>query len=116
MVNGPDGPVTAQAPITFRDGSGPAGAIEFHLAVANLITPLLVASEPIIVMVHGPGAHVSPVWFSASFPLPSVRKHFDRRHKTGRGGVVARSCRAGAGSSGEVRSYQGPWLPNISKV
>jgi transcriptional regulator len=75
IVNGPDGPVTAQAPITFRDGSGAAGAVEFHLAVANLITPLLAPGEPITVMVHGPGAHISPVWFTASFPVPSSERN-----------------------------------------
>jgi len=32
IVNGPDGPVTAQAPITFRQGDNAAGAVEFHLA------------------------------------------------------------------------------------
>lgn len=35
IENGPDGPdvpVTAQAPITFRQGDNAAGAVEFHLA------------------------------------------------------------------------------------
>ena len=32
IVNGPNGPVTAQAPITFRQGDNAAGAVEFHLA------------------------------------------------------------------------------------
>ncbi len=68
MANGADGPAVAQAPITFRDGAAAAGAIEFHLARANPIAPLLAAGNPITVMVHGPGAHISPVWFTASFP------------------------------------------------
>jgi len=75
MANGNDGPVVAQAPITFREGISAAGAIEFHLAVANPITSLLVAGAPITVMIHGPGAHVSPVWFTASFPEPSSERN-----------------------------------------
>ncbi|WP_076070926.1 FMN-binding negative transcriptional regulator [Sphingomonas montana] len=75
IANGPDGPVTAQAPLTFRDGSGAAGAVEFHLAIANPITDRLASGEPITVMVHGPGAHVSPTWFSASFPTPTSERN-----------------------------------------
>lgn len=75
IVNGSDGPVTAQAPITFRKGSGAAGAVEFHLAAANLITPLLASGAPITIMVHGPGAHISPAWFTASFPVPSSERN-----------------------------------------
>lgn len=42
--------------------------------MANPITPLLASDEPITVMVHGPGAHISPVWFTATFPLPSSER------------------------------------------
>lgn len=67
MVNGPDGPIVAQAPITFRSGSAAAGAIEFHLATINRIAAFLAPGTPITVMVHGPGAHVSPTWFTETF-------------------------------------------------
>lgn len=75
MTNGTGGPVVAQAPTTFREGIGAAGAIEFHLAVANPITTLLAPGEPITVMIHGPGAHISPLWFTASFPEPSSERN-----------------------------------------
>jgi len=64
---GEDAPVVAQAPITFRAGANPAGAIEFHLALANRITSHLPEGKRLTVVVHGPGAQVSPRWFTASF-------------------------------------------------
>ena len=67
MVNADDGPVVGQAPLTFRKGRDPAGAVEFHLARANRIGALLMPGTPITVMVHGPGAAISPSWFTASF-------------------------------------------------
>lgn len=67
MVNGPDGPTVAQAPITFRSGIAAAGAIEFHLATANPIASHLAPGVPVTVMAHGPGAHVSPTWFIETF-------------------------------------------------
>jgi transcriptional regulator len=67
MVNGDDGPIVGQAPLTFRNGRDPAGAIEFHLARANRITASLLPGTPITVLVQGPGAAISPSWFTASF-------------------------------------------------
>lgn len=67
MANGDDGPQVAQAPITFRTGQRAAGALEFHLARANPISPSLTPGAPITVMVHGPGAAISPKWYTASF-------------------------------------------------
>jgi len=67
MVNGDDGPIVGQAPLTFRTGRAPAGAIEFHLARANRISALLMPGTPITVLVQGPGAAISPSWFTVSF-------------------------------------------------
>lgn len=67
-TNGPDGPLAAHAPMTFRDGPTPAGALEFHLARINPIAGLLAPGTPITVLFQGPGAAVSPTWFHASFP------------------------------------------------
>lgn len=68
MVNGAHGPAVGLAPLTYRDGRNPAGAIEFHLALANSITPLMAPGTPITVLVQGPGAGISPSWYESSFP------------------------------------------------
>lgn len=68
LVNASHGPLVAHAPITFRPGRNPAGAIEFHLAAANEITSQLAPGTPVTVVLNGPGAAVSPAWFTASFP------------------------------------------------
>lgn len=70
MTNDDDGPRVAQAPLTYRSGRQPAGAIEFHLAKANPIAPLMVQGAPVTILVNGPGAPISPSWYSASFPHP----------------------------------------------
>ena len=67
-VNSSDGPLAAHAPMTFRDGLRPAGAVEFHLAKINPTAALLAPGTPITVLFQGPGAAVSPTWFHASFP------------------------------------------------
>ena len=72
MVNTPDGPALAQAPLTFREGSTPAGALEFHLAKANPIAVHMLPDVPITILLQGPGAHISPSWYSASFPTPDA--------------------------------------------
>lgn len=72
MVNTPDGPALAQAPITFREGAGPAGALEFHLAKANPIAAHMLSDVPVTILVQGPGAHISPSWYSASYPTPDA--------------------------------------------
>lgn len=70
MVNTPDGPALAQAPLTFRESTRPAGALEFHLAKINPVAAYMLPDVPIAVFLQGPGAHVSPSWFSASYPTP----------------------------------------------
>lgn len=72
LVNTPDGPAVAQAPITFRESSAPAGALEFHLAKANPIAGHMLPDVPVTILVQGPGAHISPSWFSASYPTPDA--------------------------------------------
>jgi len=67
LVNGDDGPLVAQAPLTFRPSQRPAGAVEFHLAKANPIAASLSNDVPISIFVQGPGAAISPTWFTASF-------------------------------------------------
>ena len=42
LVNGVKWPAVAQAPMTFRNGATAAGAVEFHLAIANPIAGDLV--------------------------------------------------------------------------
>jgi predicted FMN-binding regulatory protein PaiB len=67
LVNGNEGPLVAQAPLTFRTGCSPAGAVEFHLALINPITEVMTPDIPILVSVQGPGAAISPSWFTASY-------------------------------------------------
>ncbi|WP_207462218.1 FMN-binding negative transcriptional regulator [Azospirillum sp. SYSU D00513] len=67
-ANGDEGPIVAQAPLTFRHGRNAADAVEFHLARANQIAASMTPGTPITVVVHGPGAAISPSWFTASFP------------------------------------------------
>lgn len=74
IVNGDEGPVTAQAPVTFRHGRDPAGAIEFHLALANAIAGSMTVGTPVTVLVQGPGAAISPSWFNASFPTKNSNR------------------------------------------
>ncbi|MEZ0470069.1 FMN-binding negative transcriptional regulator [Luteimonas salinilitoris] len=68
IVNGNSGPAVALAPLSYRKGSSPSGAIEFHLALANDITPLMEVDTPVTVLIQGPGAAISPSWYDASFP------------------------------------------------
>lgn len=70
MANDSDGPKVAQAPLTYRSGRKPSGAIEFHLAKANPIASLMVLGAPVTILVNGPGAPISPSWYSASYPHP----------------------------------------------
>jgi len=67
-ANAPDGPINAHAPLTFRQEAAGNGAVEFHLANENPIIPHLQNGVNITITVNGPGAHVSPNWYSASFP------------------------------------------------
>lgn len=67
LANGNKGPLIAQAPLTPRIGTSSAGAVEFHLARANPIAEALVPGAPITILVQGPGAAVSPSWYTASF-------------------------------------------------
>ncbi len=71
LVNGSNGPLVAQAPLTPRMGESPAGAVEFHLALANPISETLVPDVPVTVLVQGPGAAISPSWYTASFEGPT---------------------------------------------
>ena len=71
LVNGVKWPAVAQAPMTFRNGATAAGAVEFHLAIANPIAGDLVRGAPITIHVHGFGTSISPAWYTASFPTPS---------------------------------------------
>ena len=72
LVNSPNGPATAQAPLTFRPGAGPAGAVEFHLAKANPIAGHMLPDVPVTILLQGPGAHISPSWYAASYPTPDA--------------------------------------------
>jgi len=67
-VNGSHGPRIAHAPLTFRNGRFPAGALEFHLAKANPIARDMKIGVPVTILVQGPGAAISPSWFTSSFP------------------------------------------------
>ncbi|RXT29809.1 hypothetical protein B5P46_01675 [Rhizobium leguminosarum] len=69
-VNGSKGPRIAHAPLTFRNGKTPVGALEFHLARANPIAGDMNIGVPATILVQGPGAAISPSWFTSSFPQP----------------------------------------------
>ncbi|MBN6152198.1 FMN-binding negative transcriptional regulator [Xanthomonas sp. AmX2] len=68
MVNGPLGPRVALAPLTYRTGETENGAIQFHLALINPITPSMTEGTLITVLVQGPGSGISPSWYDKSFP------------------------------------------------
>lgn len=68
LVNGIKGPAVALAPMTYRNGAAPAGAVEFHLAIANPVAKDLVRGVPVTIHVQGPRASISPAWYTASFP------------------------------------------------
>ena len=68
MVNGPMGPQVALAPLTYRAGETENGAIQFHLALINPVTPSMAEGTPITVLVQGPGSGISPSWYDKSFP------------------------------------------------
>ena len=72
IVNGVNGPVIAQAPMTFREGPTAAGTLEFHLAKANPIADAMIEGAPITIFIRGPGAELSPSWFTSSLPGPNA--------------------------------------------
>lgn len=67
LANGEAGPQVAEAPLTFRSGPQPAGAVEFHLARANPVFASLTDGAPVTLLLRGPDAAVSPSWFTESF-------------------------------------------------
>lgn len=71
LVSGNAGPLVAQAPLTFRTGRSPAGAVEFHLALINPIAEAMTPDIPVLVSVQGPGGAISPKWFNASYGGPA---------------------------------------------
>ncbi|MFO0388688.1 MAG: FMN-binding negative transcriptional regulator [Alphaproteobacteria bacterium] len=66
-VNSPDGPITAHAPLTFRQGVTANGMVEFHLAKENPIMPYLQNGAKVTIVVSGPSAAISPSWYTARF-------------------------------------------------
>lgn len=70
MVNGPISPIVAQTPAVFKKRGDSHGSLEFHLANANPITPLLENNTPITLIFQGPSAPISPSWYRARFPDP----------------------------------------------
>lgn len=67
-VNGPNGPVVAHAPLTFKQGITANGMVEFHLAKENPIIPYLQNGAKLTITVNGPSAPISPSWYTARFP------------------------------------------------
>ncbi|MFA4938852.1 FMN-binding negative transcriptional regulator [Brevundimonas sp.] len=67
LANGENGPLVAEAPVTFRSGPRPAGAVEFHLARVNPVGASLAEGAPVSLLFRGPDAAVSPSWFTGSF-------------------------------------------------
>lgn len=67
-ANGPDGPVVAHAPLTFKQGITANGMVEFHLAKENPIIPYMQNGTKLTVTVNGPSAPISPSWYTARFP------------------------------------------------
>jgi transcriptional regulator len=68
IANGPDGPVVAHAPLTFKQGITANGMVEFHLAKENPIIPYLQNGAKLTITVNGPSAPISPSWYTARFP------------------------------------------------
>jgi transcriptional regulator len=66
-VNGPDGPIVARVPITFKQGSSANGVVEFHLAKENPIVSYLQNGTNITVTINGPSSHISPSWYTHRF-------------------------------------------------
>lgn len=54
----PDGPRIAHAPLLVM----PSGALRFHLANTNALTPHL-DGEPMLASIGGPGSYISPNWY-----------------------------------------------------
>lgn len=65
-VNGVDRPVTAHVPLTFREDNA-NGIVEFHLSKANPIIPYLKNGAKLTIIINGPGAHISPSWYTERF-------------------------------------------------
>ncbi len=65
-ANGEGRPITAHAPLTFREDNANE-AVEFHLAKANPIIPYLQNGTKLTITINGPSAHISPNWYTARF-------------------------------------------------
>jgi transcriptional regulator len=62
----PDGPRMAHTPLLSTSG----GAIQFHLARGNALTPHL-EGETALIVVNGPDAYVSPRWYGNRDTVPT---------------------------------------------
>lgn len=70
ITNGPDWPVTAQAPVVMAKSA--PDAIEFHLAKSNPALSVLGPAAKAGLVLQGPSAHVSPSWYKGRFPGPEA--------------------------------------------
>jgi transcriptional regulator len=63
----PDGPRVAHAPVVL---SNDATMLQFHLARGNALTKHL-DGTPVLAVVQGPDAYVSPGWYAAADQVPT---------------------------------------------
>lgn len=63
-------PVAAHVPLlmTRRDGQQ---SLEFHVARANPLHRIVTASPPVLVIVNGPDAYISPDWYVSADQVPT---------------------------------------------
>ena len=66
FAHAPDGPRVAHVPLVSTGG----GAVRFHLARGNALTPHL-AGATALAVVNGPEAYVSPRWYSDRGQVPT---------------------------------------------
>jgi transcriptional regulator len=67
FANTPDGPRVAHAPVVLSDD---AATLQFHLARGNALTRHL-DGIPMLAVVQGPDAYVSPGWYAATDQVPT---------------------------------------------
>jgi transcriptional regulator len=65
-AQGPDGPVTAHAPVLITEGR-----LRFHLSINNRVVRALAAHPRVVAVVTGPDAYISPDWYAAADQVPT---------------------------------------------
>ena len=66
----PDGPRVAHTPLQWTGAKNTGGALHFHLARGNALTPHLDGMTA-LAMVNGPESYVSPRWYADQAQVPT---------------------------------------------